>query len=158
MCLCVCVCVPVCLRLCACVPVCLCACVPVCLCACVPVCLCVCVCLCGRREALTHGTLPWTVEGRTRTTLFYKFNTNGSSWTRNYLDPADFAEYEVCVARSPRSVHRVHARALQSFGSLGAHDMLSSTGVLSQDMDEAKMTILEPPYSRRGNGGFLARM
>jgi hypothetical protein len=36
--------------------------------------------------------------------------------------------------------------------------MLSSTGVLSQDMDEAKMTILEPPYSRRGNGGFLARM
>lgn len=23
-------------------------------------------------EALTHGTLPWTVEGRTRTTLFYK--------------------------------------------------------------------------------------
>ena len=48
--------------------------------------------------ALTHGTLPWTVEGRTRTTLFYKFNTNGSSWTRNYFDPAEFAEYEVGVA------------------------------------------------------------
>lgn len=37
-----------------------------------------------------HGTLPWTLEGQTRTTLFYKFNTNGSSWTRNYLEPADF--------------------------------------------------------------------
>jgi hypothetical protein len=23
-------------------------------------------------EALTHGTLPWTIEGKTRTTLFYK--------------------------------------------------------------------------------------
>ena len=39
-----------------------------------------------------HGTLPWTLEGKTRTTLFYKFNTNGSSWTRNYLVPDDFGE------------------------------------------------------------------
>ena len=48
-----------------------------------------------------HGTLPWTLEGQTRTTLFYKFNTNGSSWTRNYLDPADF-----CASRSP--AHHYH--------------------------------------------------
>lgn len=51
--------------------------------------------------------------------MFYKFNTNGSSWTRDYFDPADYAHYE--------------------------------------DMDEDKLTILEPPYARRQDAPFLAK-
>ena len=45
-------------------------------------------------EALTHGTLPWTIEHQTRTTLFYKYNANGSAWSANFFEPDDFKGYE----------------------------------------------------------------
>lgn len=43
-------------------------------------------------EALTHGTLPWTVEAPRRT-VFYKFSPNGSTWSGDYFNPDDFREY-----------------------------------------------------------------
>lgn len=43
-------------------------------------------------EALTHGTLPWTVDAPRRT-LFYKFSPNGSTWSADYFNPDDFRQY-----------------------------------------------------------------
>ena len=43
-------------------------------------------------EALTHGTLPWTVDAPRRT-LFYKFSPHGSTWSADYYDPDDFRSY-----------------------------------------------------------------
>ena len=43
-------------------------------------------------EALTHGTLPWTVDAPRRT-LFYKFSPHGSTWSADYFDPDDFRIY-----------------------------------------------------------------
>ena len=60
-------------------------------------------------EALTHGTLPWTVDD-TRKTIFYKFSPHATSWSGDYFDPDDFRGYP--------------------------------------DMDDRKMTILEPPSAR----------
>ena len=60
-------------------------------------------------EALTHGTLPWTVEA-VRKTVFYKFSPHATSWSGNYFDPDDFRGYP--------------------------------------DMDDRKMTVLEPPSAR----------
>jgi len=62
-------------------------------------------------EALTHGTLPWTVED-IRRTVFYKFSPHATSWSGDYFDPDDFRGYP--------------------------------------DMDDRKMTILEPPSARYG--------
>lgn len=45
-------------------------------------------------EALIHGTMPWTTPGKTRTTLFYKYNPNGCAWSADFFDPADYAHYE----------------------------------------------------------------
>ena len=45
------------------------------------------------QEALTHGTLPWTVHGKTRTTLFYKYNARGSSWSADFFNPDEYARY-----------------------------------------------------------------
>jgi hypothetical protein len=44
-------------------------------------------------EALTHGTLPWTVDAP-RQTLFYKFSPHGTTWSADFFDPADFTQYE----------------------------------------------------------------
>ena len=44
-------------------------------------------------EALTHGTLPWTVDAPRRT-VFYKFSPNGSTWSSDYFDPDDFRQYD----------------------------------------------------------------
>ena len=49
------------------------------------------------------GTLPWSVAGRTRTTLFYKFNVSGSSYSGEYFDPADFAQCTPQAAQSTLS-------------------------------------------------------
>lgn len=73
---------------------------------------------------IAHGTLPWTLEGKTRTTLFYKFNTNGSSWTRNYLDPADFAHYEDMDERKLAILEPPYARN-QNDGKSGMQRFLS---------------------------------
>ena len=43
-------------------------------------------------EALTHGTLPWTVD-EPRRTLFYKFSPHGSTWSADYFNPDDFRQY-----------------------------------------------------------------
>lgn len=43
-------------------------------------------------EALTHGTLPWTVSD-IRQTVFYKFSPNGSTWSADYFNPDDFRKY-----------------------------------------------------------------
>ncbi len=43
-------------------------------------------------EALTHGTLPWSVDAPRRT-LFYKFSPNGSTWSSDFFNPADFRDY-----------------------------------------------------------------
>ena len=43
-------------------------------------------------EALTHGTLPWTVDAPRRT-LFYKFSPHGSTWSADYFNPDDFRGY-----------------------------------------------------------------
>ena len=43
-------------------------------------------------EALTHGTLPWTVDD-TRRTVFYKFSPHATSWSGNYFNPDDFRCY-----------------------------------------------------------------
>lgn len=43
-------------------------------------------------EALTHGTLPWTVD-TPRSTVFYKYSPHSSSWGANYFDPAAFRQY-----------------------------------------------------------------
>ena len=43
-------------------------------------------------EAITHGTLPWTVEDK-RTTLFYKYSPHGLSWSGDYFNPDDFRKY-----------------------------------------------------------------
>ena len=40
-----------------------------------------------------HGTLPWTVEGKTRTTLFYKYNARGSAWSADFFEPDDYVQY-----------------------------------------------------------------
>ena len=60
-------------------------------------------------EALTHGTLPWTVDD-TRKTIFYNFSPHATSWSGDYFDPDDFRDYP--------------------------------------DMNDRKMTILEPPSAR----------
>jgi hypothetical protein len=44
-------------------------------------------------EALTHGTLPWTVDDP-RQTIFYKFSPHGTTWSADFLQPKDFAHYE----------------------------------------------------------------
>ena len=43
-------------------------------------------------EALTHGTLPWTVDAP-RQTLFYKFSPHGTTWSADFFDPEDFRKY-----------------------------------------------------------------
>ena len=43
-------------------------------------------------EALTHGTLPWSVEA-TRQTVFYKYSPNGSTWSGDFFDPDAFRKY-----------------------------------------------------------------
>lgn len=44
-------------------------------------------------EALTHGTLPWTVDA-TRQTLFYKFSPHGTTWSADFFDPEAFRHYD----------------------------------------------------------------
>jgi hypothetical protein len=44
-------------------------------------------------EALTHGTLPWTVDDP-RQTIFYKFSPHGTTWSADFLQPKDFAHYK----------------------------------------------------------------
>ena len=43
-------------------------------------------------EALTHGTLPWTVD-EIRETVFYKFSPHATSWSGNYFNPDDYRGY-----------------------------------------------------------------
>lgn len=43
-------------------------------------------------EALTHGTLPWTVDAP-RSTLFYKFSPHGTSWAARFYDPDQYRQY-----------------------------------------------------------------
>jgi len=44
-------------------------------------------------EALTHGTLPWTVDAK-RQTLFYKFSPHGTSWSADFFNPEEFRHYD----------------------------------------------------------------
>ena len=43
-------------------------------------------------EALTHATMPWTVDAK-RNTLFYKYSPHGSSWSSDFFNPDDFRDY-----------------------------------------------------------------
>jgi ectoine hydroxylase-related dioxygenase (phytanoyl-CoA dioxygenase family) len=43
-------------------------------------------------EALTHGTLPWTVDAP-RQTVFYKFSPHGTTWSADYFSPEAFRHY-----------------------------------------------------------------
>ena len=44
-------------------------------------------------EALCHATLPWTVQGRTRTTLFYKFTPCSEAYSGHLRNIGDIAHY-----------------------------------------------------------------
>lgn len=60
-------------------------------------------------EALTHGTLPWEVDD-VRQTVFYKFSPHGTTWSADFLNPADFAHYEDMDARKLSLLEPPNAR------------------------------------------------
>lgn len=60
-------------------------------------------------EALTHGTLPWTVDDP-RETVFYKFSPHGTTWSADFLNPSDFAHYEDMDARRMAILEAPNAR------------------------------------------------
>lgn len=60
-------------------------------------------------EALTHGTLPWTVEDE-RQTVFYKFSPHGTTWSADYFNPEDFQHYEDMDARKLAMLEPPNAR------------------------------------------------
>ena len=46
----------------------------------------------------TDATLPWTAD-RSRTTLFFRFTPQGTAWSAEYFDPAEYAGYPDMDAR-----------------------------------------------------------
>ncbi|MEM7077572.1 MAG: phytanoyl-CoA dioxygenase family protein [Pseudomonadota bacterium] len=60
-------------------------------------------------EALTHGTLPWTVDAQ-RQTLFYKFSPHGTTWAAEFFDPDDFRHYDDMDARKLAVLEPPNAR------------------------------------------------
>jgi len=81
------------------------------------------------------------VAGRTRTTLFYKFNVSGSSYSGEYFDPADFAQ---CTPQAAQS-------------TLPSVDLLWLCA--DPDMGVEKLRLLEPPNARySGSSEALARL
>lgn len=60
-------------------------------------------------EALTHGTLPWQAHAP-RQTVFYKYSPHGTTWSADFLDPADFADYEDMTPRRLALLESPNAR------------------------------------------------
>ena len=46
----------------------------------------------------TDATLPWTAD-RSRTTLFFRFTPQGTAWSAEYFDAAEYAGYPDMDAR-----------------------------------------------------------
>ena len=79
------------------------------------------------------------MAGRTRTTLFYKFNVSGSSYSGEYFDPADFAQ---CTPQAARLCL-----------------WLTCCCCADPDMGAEKLRLLEPPNARySGSSEALARL
>jgi hypothetical protein len=68
-------------------------------------------CLSPFAVACSHDAqLPWTVEDKSRTTLFFKFNSEAGSWSGEYFDPDDYAKYEDMTPERLRLLEPPNAR------------------------------------------------
>jgi hypothetical protein len=60
-------------------------------------------------EALTHGTLPWTVDQK-RSTVFYKYSPHAMSWSADFYSAEDFEGYDDMSLRKLALLENPNAR------------------------------------------------